>query len=219
MNLLQLLKSMEKPDKSLCIENFQVYYRDSWFTKLVILSSLKYCIVDDPLTVMEVLKLAIKTFSPVHKESLYLFKVITNLLGFLKLKIDDSFCIELFNFAQVVALSPHKFFKQYAEEITVKTLQISSQTILKQVQCLDFLPFKGVTTSALDFLLNNFINESPQLVVIKVIKMFCNNIENHEGGSLYKILLRKLPSNDITTWEAIVWPHFYVKLKHLDCQG
>lgn len=222
-NVLQLLKSIEKQDKRICIDNFQVYYRDSWFTKLVLLSSLKHCtmmVVDDPLTAIEVLKLAIKTFSPVHKESLHLLKVVTSLLNSLKPKIDDSFSVELFNFAQVVALSPHKFFKQYAEEITLKTLQLSSQTILKQVQCLDFLPFKGVSISALDFLLiNHFNNKSPQLVVSKVIDMFSNNIENHEGGSLYKMLLTKLPSCNITAWEVTVWPQFYVKLKHLDCQG
>lgn len=213
---------MEKQVTSLHIKNFQVHYRDSWFTKLVILSSLKHCtmmVAEDPLTAIAVLKLAIQTFRPVQKESLYLLKVMTSLLGFLKPKIDNSFSIELFNFAQVVALSPHKFFKQYAEEITVKTLQLSSQTILKQVQCLDYLPLKGVSTSALDFLPNNFNNETHQLVVIKVIEMFSNNIENHEGGSLYKMLLSKLPSNDITTWEMIVWPQFYIKLKHLDCQG
>lgn len=218
-NLLQVLNSI---DKKLCIDSFQVYYRDSWFTKLVLLSSLKHCpmtVLDDPLTAVEVLKLAIKTFSPVHKESLHLLKVITSLLNSFKFKIDDNFSMKLFNFAQVVALSPHKFFKQYAEEITLKTLQLSSQTILKQVQCLDYLPFKGVSTSALDFLLINHFNNESHLVVSKVIDMFSNNIENHEGGSLYKMLLTKLPSNDITAWEVAVWPQFYVKLKHLDCQG
>lgn len=221
-NLLEhidtLLKDIEAGKCIITEDKLKIFPQNVWFCKLVILASMKHhkeLFRNDYVTTNNILKQSLAVFVSNRNESIHLLRFITNLVDFLDWEQDPNIAVDLITFARIVALSPLNGFKQYAEDISKKAIHID--TAQQQTELIDFLPLRGVSTMNLEHYFQNLSVNEPrfQKVVTRIIEMFSNNIENREGGFLYKILLARV-QGDFHLWKQAVWPQFCEKFQAID---
>ncbi|XP_066261429.1 uncharacterized protein [Euwallacea similis] len=209
-NIPQYLESIDK-DKSIVINNFKIFIYNPWLSKLILISSLNHC---NPTQLSAknysfAINQGMALFRPERKESIHLLKLVIILIKLLDFNFEKKFAIKLFRFSQLVASSPLKGFKEYAEEIAKKSISIPG---MEKVFFLHYLPVKAINSHC------NLKFETLNLKALigKIVEMFGNNVENREGGLLYKEMLKQ---SDFDYWATKIWPPFQVSFCNIDAQG
>ncbi|KAL1502812.1 hypothetical protein ABEB36_007904 [Hypothenemus hampei] len=204
--VLSLLESIE--NKGFIIMNsYKIYGHNRWFCALTVLCSLKNFKQFNNWDI--VLRKAIRIFKPSDQFSIYLLQLIVYVIGLSDIKLESKTLNYLLQLSHTIALSPLKCFRHYANSISKKALTRSQ---LENVD-LGNLPFKGI--SIIDINICWLKSNSIDKILMRIIEMFLNNIENREGGILYKTFLDKFDIN-FEQWKTIVWNEFYKMFIHID---
>ncbi|XP_066149015.1 uncharacterized protein [Euwallacea fornicatus] len=205
------LESIDK-DRNIVINRFKIFIHDPWLSKLILISSLNHC--NSSLLCLKhyysfAMSQGMALFRPERKESIHLLKLVIILIKFLDFDSEKKFVVTLFRFSQLVASSPLKGFKEYAEKIAKKSLSIPG---IEKVSFLCYLPVRAINSHS-----NlKFKTLDSKVLVEKIVEMFCNNVENREGGLLYKDMLKQ---SDFDHWASKIWPHFQVSFCNIDIHG
>ncbi|CAG9770874.1 unnamed protein product [Ceutorhynchus assimilis] len=211
-----LLKSLGATENEyISIQEFTFKPCDRWFCRLLILACLE---VGDDNFVKEcsfLLREALATFKPARLESAQLLIIIDKFADYLDVEGDPHIAEDLLDFVRKANLLSTNSYKKYTEEIAKKAMHCLSKEQHLELTQVDNLPIRGISIDKLNIGFDIGTVEF-EAAMTRVIEMFSNNIENREGGMLYKILINKQSKED---FDNLIMPRLSKKFQSLDFEG